>query len=71
MDSKECKEPEVSFVVHVWREKGPPQFWRGRVVDVNALRSGAFEDAQGLLSFMRIRLRALSSVVLPFRRGGE
>jgi hypothetical protein len=62
---------DVSFLIRFWQEQGARPFWRGRVVEVGSEQSGAFEDARGLLAFVRARLREVSNAMLPSRRGGK
>jgi hypothetical protein len=62
------QERQLSFFIHLWLESGDIPSWRGRVKDGNGDRSGAFEDEQTLLSFIRERL-SNASVELPKRRG--
>jgi hypothetical protein len=61
----------VSFFVQLWQDQGTRRFWRGRIVEVDGGQSGAFQDAEGLLAFLRKRLRKISGVVLPLRRAGK
>jgi hypothetical protein len=58
----------VSFFIHLWREGDEIPAWRGRVNDGEGGHSGAFEDEQALLRFIRERLLE-DSISLPRRRG--
>ena len=71
MDSEtRFDERQMSFFIHLWLEGGERPAWRGRVNDGDGGHSGAFEDEQALLSFIRARL-AKESVVLPQKRDGS
>jgi len=62
------QERQMSFFIHVWLEDGDRPAWRGRVNDGDSGHSGAFEDEQALVNFIRERLLK-ESIVLPRRRG--
>ena len=59
---------DASFVIRLWQERGKGRFWRGRIIDVDANHSSAFEDERGLLTFLRTRLLSLSGIALSRRR---
>ena len=59
---------ELSFVIHLWLEGRERPAWRGRVTESDGTRSGAFEDEDSLLGFIRGRLREVSEVKLPVKR---
>ena len=59
---------EMSFVIHLWLEKGERPAWRGRVTDVDGTDLRAFEDTQSLLDFIQDRLRMASQITLPALR---
>jgi hypothetical protein len=61
------RERQMSFFIHLWMEGGERPAWRGRVIEGDGRHSGAFEDEQALLSFIRSRLLS-ESIVLPRRR---
>lgn len=65
---RRVQEDEVSFVVHLWLERGERTIWRGRVTESNGAHSNAFEDEDSLLGFIRNRLREFSDVTLPEKR---
>jgi hypothetical protein len=57
---------DVSLLIHLWQERSDRRwFWRGHVTEVDGERQGSFEDARGLVTF----LRKMSGVMLPMRRG--
>jgi hypothetical protein len=64
------QERQLSFFIHLWLEGGDRPAWRGRVIDGDGGHSGAFEDEQTLLSFIRDRLSS-ASIELPNRRYGK
>lgn len=57
-------EYQMSFFLHLWLEGEDPQTWRGRVNDGDGCHSGAFEDEQALLGFIREQL-SRRSICLP------
>ena len=59
---------EVSLVIHVWLENQDRPAWRGRVTQSDGSHSGAFEDEETLIEFIRSRLRDISTVILPRMR---
>ena len=59
-----------SFIIHLWLEAGLEKpAWRGRVTDGDSEDSRGFEDGRSLLGFIRGRLREISKISLPIRRG--
>jgi hypothetical protein len=64
------QERQLSFFIHIWLESGDHPAWRGRVNDGDGGHSGAFEDEQALLSFIRERLWN-AAIELPKHRGEE